>query len=108
MIGRIYNNAKSVAVWLGPGEHDSDYIFDLVDSKTYSWERLLNSLVARCRRDYWKRAWIRQEILQSNNITFFCGERRVRLRPGLGFVPRLGLELARTWTKSLEGALLRI
>jgi Heterokaryon incompatibility protein (HET) len=101
MMGRIYNNAESVAVWLGPADQDSDYLFDLLKSKTYFRERLLNSLSALCRRAYWKRAWIRQGILQSNDVTFFCGQRRMYLRtlawfcssPALGICPELDREL---------------
>ncbi|CAG9987996.1 unnamed protein product [Clonostachys byssicola] len=88
MMGHIYRSARSVFVWLGPGDDDSDYVFDTHErvrnpkfKQDYEHERFAKALLALFRREYWYRAWIRQEILnaQMDDVTINCGDRSLKL-----------------------------
>ncbi|VUC28987.1 unnamed protein product [Clonostachys rosea] len=88
IMGHIYRSARSVFVWLGPEDDDSDYVFDMHDrvrnprfKQDYKHERFATALLALFRREYWYRAWIRQEILnaQMDDVTVNCGDRSLNL-----------------------------
>lgn len=86
----IYSTASDVLVWLGPEEDDSDLAMDFLVKKgrrplrprgagyrpiwSHQEGRALRDL---CERRYWRRMWIIQEIIHAQQITIWCGGKRV-------------------------------
>lgn len=99
-MGQIYAKARAVAAWLGPATEDSKFAFRCLKLERLSRDirervqglpgsdRIIanlphieppgDGLRALCRRDYWQRAWIRQEILLAKDIYLYCGGLSVR------------------------------
>ncbi|KAH7304008.1 heterokaryon incompatibility protein-domain-containing protein [Rhexocercosporidium sp. MPI-PUGE-AT-0058] len=92
LMTNIYSTAESVAIWLGPEEDDSnlavELLHELADQAPYPEKvsRLLSSQVGKrdlagivClfERDYWKRLWVVQEILNARSITVYCGSTKL-------------------------------
>ncbi|KAK1833545.1 heterokaryon incompatibility protein-domain-containing protein [Podospora conica] len=84
-MGRIYNTASSVAVWLGEDSGEASNAFRLAreimnyrmfddmihdDKMEEAWRDLANIMQA----DWFSRRWIIQEIALSRNATIHCGE----------------------------------
>ncbi len=93
-MSRIYRSAVEVIVWLGSSADDSDYLFDLLNdelgtdsSSTQSSQTELDDLlsdrraalafIALCRRPYWQRVWIIQEIFSSRHLRFYSGTKHI-------------------------------
>jgi hypothetical protein len=62
-------------MWLGPAEHENEMIFgrmnenwDIENDETFE-----DQLELLCRRPYFSRQWIVQEVLLARNATVFCG-----------------------------------
>ena len=93
MMGRIYEQAETVLVWLGQAADDSEHIFDICDILQHSVDdendnqdifkkfpelksskttKPFNSLLLRT---YWSRLWILQEIFIARDVILFCGTR---------------------------------
>lgn len=85
-MGVIYANAELVYAWLGPVADDSDSVFEYLqhfnELALRSPNALENSsikslpseaLQALCRREYWHRMWIKQEIVLAKEIRVCCG-----------------------------------
>lgn len=85
IMGRIYQEAKKVLVWLGEAADDSDAIFEWMNSPDggqrtglgSNW-RLLedtwgNVLLAVSCRPYWRRVWVIQKILGARSLDILCG-----------------------------------
>ncbi|KIY02086.1 uncharacterized protein Z520_02224 [Fonsecaea multimorphosa CBS 102226] len=86
----IYGRSSQVIIWLGPGDRQSDDLFDYLNKLT---EPSLTFLEAGffldadakyaqaafqlCQRTYWTRAWIVQEALLACSIELTCGEKRM-------------------------------
>ncbi|KAF8856876.1 HET-domain-containing protein, partial [Acephala macrosclerotiorum] len=76
LMGQIYSMAKSVAVWLGEAQDDSDLAMDFVETKglaplkaksgrfqpIWNWSQG-KALLQLCERSYWSRVWVVQEIM---------------------------------------------
>jgi hypothetical protein len=64
-------------VWLGPASGDSDVVFDEIFSlkPKPSNGNLAMAFVSLCKRPYWLRAWICQELLLAKEIILHCGNR---------------------------------
>ena len=83
MMGDIYRNAKRVLAWLGPAADDSDAYFDYLerlgtaegDEKKRIEETGKRAVVFLNKRPYWRRAWIKQELILAQDITIYCGYR---------------------------------
>ncbi|KAH9906166.1 heterokaryon incompatibility protein-domain-containing protein [Xylariomycetidae sp. FL2044] len=85
----IYNQAESVAVWLGPESDDSSKAVELLrliynpgnDVKNLIASKNLRShfaaLVALFERDYWNRLWVVQEVLNAQQIKVHCGNSKL-------------------------------
>ncbi|XXG96682.1 hypothetical protein Hte_002972 [Hypoxylon texense] len=90
MMAIIYGQAESVAVWLGPESDDSelaiqlireipqhdddganDAIVDMIAAD--EWKPHFSALVRLFERDFWRRLWIVQEILNARSVTAYCG-----------------------------------
>ena len=78
LMGDIYRNANCVLVWLGPAADDSDAYFDYLDntdevSKEQMKEAATSAVSFLAKRPYWRRAWIKQELILAKEITVYCG-----------------------------------
>lgn len=88
LMTNIYSTAELVAIWLGPEEDDSALTIRLLRNLTdqanllEGASRLLSSLVGErglaavasiFAKDYWRRLWIVQEILNVTSITVYYG-----------------------------------
>ncbi|KAI4185375.1 MAG: hypothetical protein L6R41_004177 [Letrouitia leprolyta] len=94
-MGEIFAKARAVIAWIGPEIADSEYAFrclnlmalsdevrETVDGLPRS-EQVLAELPnieppheeirSLSRREYWQRAWIRQELLLAKTINIYCG-----------------------------------
>ena len=80
----IYHQATEVVAWLGPSYEDSELamralrVYERSYRKTYHNSRMLwdtegNSLRNLCRRPYWTRLWIFQELVMARRIRIMCG-----------------------------------
>jgi hypothetical protein len=81
LMGSIYAKAANTFIWLGLEADDSTEVFDFIDDYGSGHDRgllrsersIANAMASLCRREYWSRAWIRQEILNSRRKTVLCG-----------------------------------
>jgi hypothetical protein len=79
---RIYSQAKNTIIWLGESTKESEEVFHVV-SNPRSWLEIIKSpyllqessknIVLLCRREYWTRLWIFQEVILASSITLQCG-----------------------------------
>lgn len=90
-MGSIYSNASEVLSFLGSPNRDTDDVFDQANSTNTNhksltckpsyklspkvWIAIMNFFA----NDYWRRAWIFQEIAIARTITLFCGSRTASL-----------------------------
>lgn len=88
LMTRIYERAKSVAIWLGPRSADSDLGMELIDHLSrfaemprdvtkhtpapFS-EQNFAAVVALFDREYWHRLWVVQEVFNAQLINVHCG-----------------------------------
>ena len=86
-MGKIYNQAKAVIVWLGSPDSDSELAFEVLSraewiefikppmdlAKIVVGTRKLTSFYSILTRDYWTRLWIIQEFLMAKDFTLQCG-----------------------------------
>jgi hypothetical protein len=90
LMGRIYQGAREVLVWLGPAAEKSEELYKMHEATTTLPQNMLQkryveifgssdkkpmwrALAALIHRSYWHRMWIVQEILLAHDITLFCG-----------------------------------
>jgi hypothetical protein len=90
LMGSLYMKAAKTIIWLGPEANNSSKAFNFVhdhrsrldrisldpssdEIDLYPEESIVNAIVSLCRREYWSRAWIRQEILNSQHKIVLCG-----------------------------------
>jgi hypothetical protein len=84
----IYSCAITVLVWLGLDDESSKRAFAFIDSLpeqpyAYNWisaylvggkyQRQWNAVLQLCRRRYWTRLWIIQEIVLAEMLVLCCG-----------------------------------
>ncbi|OQV05332.1 hypothetical protein CLAIMM_10092 [Cladophialophora immunda] len=102
---KIYQTAANVLVWLGPSANGSDELFDFLQDmcipnsaedaiqsvSQLTWEEwkpyqnkvfqakiaVWKACEALCKRTYWTRTWILQEILLAKQPLLFCGNKTV-------------------------------
>lgn len=91
LMPRIYSDAESVAIWLGPEENNStravNYLKQIATTLTeISYSKDISQLletgiangdilavVSLFARDYWRRLWVVQEIFNAKCIYVYCG-----------------------------------
>jgi hypothetical protein len=87
IMGKIYQLASEVIVWLGPEKDDSKVAINFIKAQMRSTARSflpdlstntkhmaqLQMILELMKRDYWQRAWIIQEVFQARIITIHCG-----------------------------------
>jgi hypothetical protein len=90
MMRQIYSNAQSVSVWLGEADDscDSDVAMDYLAARKplanndlkpgRFWnKRQAKGVLALCKRNYWRRIWVVQEIMLAREATIYCGSKHV-------------------------------
>lgn len=108
MMQDIYGLATQTVIWLGPEEHESNLAMDFItyqaimeptrakldmDTRWKGWTTeddffyiareprfvpVWEALFSLCRREYWSRMWIIQEIALSSDPVVHCGEKMVK------------------------------
>ena len=86
----IYQNADSVAVWIGVDYEESSSAMKLAhDLNCFSREQVatflhesfskdqLDNLIALFRRQYWWRVWVIQEVACAKTATVYCGSEEI-------------------------------
>lgn len=81
MMGQIYKSASEVLVWLGEEHRASGLVMDLANQACKSWEpgedtmKQWKALMEICKRRYWTRRWIIQELLAlpHDRVMIYCG-----------------------------------
>jgi hypothetical protein len=80
LMGRIYSQASKVIVWLGEADSTSSLAVSVISISSVSdyssaAEKLkkLSAVLKLCRREYWTRLWIIQEVLLAADIILCCG-----------------------------------
>ena len=80
VMGDIYRNARRVLAWIGAAADDSDAFFDYLenlgaadDARRIAVKSAVHHLN---NRPYWRRAWIKQELILSKDITVYCGSKK--------------------------------
>jgi hypothetical protein len=89
-MGKIYEEATTVQVWLGPDEDQSNTILECFERNRDDpelWfagrygqarrEAFWGYFAKLCDRDYWKRTWIVQEFLLAKNVQILCGSKSI-------------------------------
>lgn len=84
LMKRIYTQALSTIIWLGPGNEASDRAANAIERHEKSRSDDTLSLVEwelifeLWSRNYFKRMWIIQELAMNKNLSFFmCGNRQI-------------------------------
>ncbi len=80
MMGEIYRKAESVIVWVGPERDDSGFVMEefsrpaSLKKRSRSFEAAqFTAILAFCRRTYWRRIWVQQEMYLAKSYTIHCG-----------------------------------
>jgi hypothetical protein len=84
MMRQIYENAATVSVWLGEAADGSDeamQILQLQPLSTLSTTKSLKAwethegraILSLCKRKYWRRMWIIQELFLAKRVVIHCG-----------------------------------
>lgn len=97
-MGTIFDYAREVKAWLGPGTAASDQLFDFfssINSEVFDWSssrkfvypedidrydaarEYLDGLDDVVRRPYWSRLWIVQECALANVVLLHCGSKSI-------------------------------
>lgn len=89
-MGKIYEEANIVRVWLGPDGDQSNGILECFERNRDDpelWyagrfgqarrETFWACFAKLCDRDYWKRTWIVQEFLLAQDIQILCGSKAI-------------------------------
>lgn len=80
IMGRIFNKAKRVLVWLGEAHNGTDTAMKVATMTDWSMsndlqnETTCKSAEAILSRPYWKRTWIVQELVQAKRIIVHYGD----------------------------------
>jgi hypothetical protein len=85
LMGHVYSQAKSVAIWLGPKSDESDLAVRLVrrvsenavapqSIRAGSTYRDSSALLTLFKREYWKPLWVVQEIFNARRKMVYCGD----------------------------------
>lgn len=84
---RIYSQAASVVVWLGPASKPSQSAIKLIIDRNRLGPRetslldykedALKGLSDIFLRNWWKRIWIVQEVVAARELVIYCGRRRL-------------------------------
>jgi hypothetical protein len=87
LMGKIFLQASEVVIWLGLAKDGSDLA--MAQFKAISQSIVLGKPVARpmmytesifswCRRTYWRRMWVIQEIQLAKDLSIYCGDYQIK------------------------------
>ncbi|KJA17678.1 hypothetical protein HYPSUDRAFT_79586 [Hypholoma sublateritium FD-334 SS-4] len=87
LMAKIYGQADTTYLWLGPAAEDSDTAMDFLasSSKANTIDEIkalsppFPALRALYDRTWWSRVWVIQETLLSRNAIFICGQKQLPL-----------------------------
>lgn len=89
MMARIYSQAESVAIWLGPELNNSCLALELLSIvsghspssdglvgllESTEWQPHFRAVVDLFEREYWRRVWVVQEVSNARKIMVHCGD----------------------------------
>jgi hypothetical protein len=77
LMGNIYLRATEVVIWLGLARDDSDLVMADFNSNTAVLMKA-ESTLSWCRRTYWRRMWVIQEIQLAKDLSIYCGTERIK------------------------------
>ncbi|KAK4044900.1 heterokaryon incompatibility protein-domain-containing protein, partial [Parachaetomium inaequale] len=110
---RIYQAARNVCVWLGPGTHESDSAMAAVPRLLgsiwnpsshayggYDWELFARLL----QRDWFSRRWVVQEIALAKEATVLCGNKEVSWDDFSDVISLYGSRQADAWSSTSASA----
>jgi hypothetical protein len=105
---RIYQTARNVCVWLGPGTDDSDKAMAAVPSllgsiwnTSHNYDLYYWDLFARLlQRDWFSRRWVVQEIALAKEATVQCGNQEVSWDDFSDVISLYGSRQAGTWSST--------
>jgi len=95
----VYKEASAVVAWLRPSRHRCDRdVFTILEElgsnpkacverfgpsgsdDLFKTEERFEALTSLCKRSYWQRMWIVQEIILARNVRVLCGQHSTDLR----------------------------
>ena len=82
----IYSKAEEVIAWIGEESDDSALVIDQMrnrspypsDSQDDVPINFIKSFIALCKRLYWERIWIIQEIAVASDVVVLCGREEIK------------------------------
>ncbi|GME48604.1 HET-domain-containing protein [Neofusicoccum parvum] len=95
LMGEIYKHAEDVVLWLGEGDQVSEDVIAFINStRDYikrtadvekiwenlgnrSWDGFWEAYAQVCKNEYWRRAWIVQEVVLARQKTILQGDQTV-------------------------------
>lgn len=94
MMDKIYSSADDVIVWLGPERPDSHFILDRIWTSNFPATEaealpVLKALKRLCRRPWFGRLWIAQELALSYNPALLIGHLSLRWHQLCAFVTKM-------------------
>ncbi|KAK4505980.1 hypothetical protein PRZ48_003945 [Zasmidium cellare] len=82
LMAKIYQGAELVVSWLGPPFDASDVALDhltmftaSLSSSPKSRDEEVDAILQLCRRNYWSRLWVLQELVLAAECTVYAGEK---------------------------------
>lgn len=73
-IWRIFSYASKVMSWIGSSDENTGKFFDALDQGSSDGQELVASSILN--REYFRRAWVRAEILSSRAPEILCGQHK--------------------------------
>ncbi|KAH6644714.1 heterokaryon incompatibility protein-domain-containing protein [Boeremia exigua] len=94
LMDKIYASAKDVSIWLGPERQDDLFLLNSIGRQRVPQEIddvlvLLKALKRLCRRPWFGRLWIAQELALSDNPKLLLGHRFIRWHRFFRFVDKI-------------------
>lgn len=99
-MSRIYSLATNVIAWLGEGAENSsvgiNYLLQKSTQQTHlATDTLIDddiwfSILSLCKREYWTRLWIVQEVILPRKVMLLCGKDMIDLQDLAFYLLRLG------------------
>lgn len=100
LMGDIYRGAKQVLIWLGEEADDSHLVFEqmhIAEDGSGSFEGQISKAYEKfCRRPWFYRTWVLQEIALSKRATVVCGRDTISMEDFRASLPEASLHPLQT------------
>ncbi|KIW64732.1 hypothetical protein PV04_09645 [Phialophora macrospora] len=75
----IYSQAHQVIIWLGTGDDDQRDALEAIGrhSPNVQTQKEMESLLALCENEYWKRTWVIQEVMLAKKLILMYDNQRI-------------------------------